>query len=147
MPFSTPEEAEDAYYDALETGDLEALLGVWADDDKVACALPMTALVTGRSGVEKAYRDLLGALRKIDLEVHHLTWLKLGDTAVHLLEEVVTDAPGDAKPPPVYATNVYTSTGNGWRLVLHQNSPTPPRPGTPMGGAAGAASSDFPHLP
>jgi hypothetical protein len=45
--FDTPQEAEDAFYDALEEGDLKQLLSVWADSEDICCLLPMYPLVRG----------------------------------------------------------------------------------------------------
>jgi hypothetical protein len=39
--YTTPQEAEDAFYDALEEGDFERLLAVWADSDDIVCLLPV----------------------------------------------------------------------------------------------------------
>ena len=45
--FDTPQDTEDAYYDALEAGNLEDLLGCWEASDDVACLLPMQNLARG----------------------------------------------------------------------------------------------------
>ena len=38
--FATPEEAEHAFYEALEQGDTVRLMQVWADDEEVVCIHP-----------------------------------------------------------------------------------------------------------
>ena len=35
MKFSTPDQAEDAFYRALERADLSAMMAVWAEDEEV----------------------------------------------------------------------------------------------------------------
>ncbi|MCX7168975.1 MAG: nuclear transport factor 2 family protein, partial [Proteobacteria bacterium] len=35
--FPTPQDAEAAFYDALERADLEALMAVWAEDEEIVC--------------------------------------------------------------------------------------------------------------
>ena len=135
--FDSPEAVEDAYYDALEAGDYDAVMAAWADGDDIACALPMAPFAVGRSSVESVWREILSNLGPIDLQTHHVQWIRLGDTAIHLVEESATaSAPGQPAPQPVYATNVYQRGDAGWRMVLHQNSPTPP----PAGAGPGAAS-------
>ena len=32
--FASPEDAETAFYDAIERADLEAMMAIWADDEK-----------------------------------------------------------------------------------------------------------------
>ena len=34
-------------------------------------------------------------------------------------------APGDARPLPIVATNVYLRTPAGWRMIVHHASPAP----------------------
>lgn len=138
MIFSTPEEVEDAYYDALESGDLEGLLGVWDDSEDIACSLPMTPLAIGRDAVASVWRGLFDALKRVDLQTKHLRWIHADTLAIHLLEELATGAPGQTAPP-VYATNVYRRRADGWRMILHHNAPLPPPPGS--------APEGFPHLP
>ena len=51
--YNTPQEAEDDFYDALEEGDLQRLLSVWADTDDICCLLPMYPMIHGRKGIEE----------------------------------------------------------------------------------------------
>ena len=39
--YTTPREAEDDFYDALQQGDLNRLLAVRADTDGICCLLPI----------------------------------------------------------------------------------------------------------
>ncbi|WP_177420626.1 nuclear transport factor 2 family protein [endosymbiont of Lamellibrachia barhami] len=58
----------------------------------------------------------------------YLSLDKADDIAIHLIKEMVKipDAP---ETQPVYATNIYRRGGDGWRILMHQNSPTPPAQG------------------
>jgi ketosteroid isomerase-like protein len=85
--FDTPQDAEDAYYDALEEGDLEALLNVWDEADDISCILPMHPLVQGRSAVRDAFTRLFARGQGIALSVKHLGWIETGDVAIHHVEE------------------------------------------------------------
>lgn len=134
--FNTPQDAEDAYYDALEAGDLDTLLAVWDTADDVCCLLPMQPLARGRDAVTDAYRHLFGRGQGIELSVNHLNWIETDEVAIHLVEETSAHgAPGAPPPMPVYGTNIYRKGSAGWRLLVHQNAPTPPPPGMmpPMG--------------
>jgi hypothetical protein len=46
--YNTPQDAEDAFYDALEGGDLKQLLSVWAEADDICCLLPVYPMIQGR---------------------------------------------------------------------------------------------------
>ncbi|MDJ0807074.1 MAG: nuclear transport factor 2 family protein [Gammaproteobacteria bacterium] len=124
--FSTPQDAEDAYYDAIDEKDLEAMMAVWADSDDILCLLPMMPAQRGRAGIGRLWEPLMSGEVVLDMEIKHLAWLEVGDVAIHLVEEHV-QAPGMESSQIVYATNVYQDTTNGWRMLMHQNSPTPPQ--------------------
>jgi len=38
--FTSPQEAEAAFYEALERGDLDAMMSVWAEDEEIVCVHP-----------------------------------------------------------------------------------------------------------
>jgi ketosteroid isomerase-like protein len=129
MPHETPQDAEDAFYDALESGDALAMARVWEDSPEVACLLPLSPLLQGPEVMEM-WNALFGQGLAFDIEVRHLAWLLGADTALHLVEERMGAPDPEAGPAAVlYASNLFRRGPDGWRLVLHQNSPTPPPPG------------------
>ena len=129
--YNTPQEAEDAFYDALDEGKLEQLLSVWSETDDVSCLLPMQPLIRGRQQVVDLFTHIFSQQQRVPLAIAHLGWIETGDTAIHLVEETILDTPpGAPAPPPFYGTNIYRKEANGWRLIVHQNAPTPqPPPG------------------
>ena len=62
----------------------------------------------------------------IDIVVQHIHWIKAGDLVIHYVQEQANVAGQSQQQPPVYATNIYRKGTDGWHMVLHQNSPTPP---------------------
>jgi ketosteroid isomerase-like protein len=132
MSFDSPQAAEDAFYDALEEGSIDAMMAVWDDADDLACLLPMQPLRQGRVAIRETFRQAFQALGGIDIQAVHLQWLTWGDAAAHLLQEQVVGQDGRLAPP-VYAVNLFRRGPSGWRLVMHQNAPSPPPPGTVPG--------------
>ena len=127
--YHTPQDAEDAFYDALEEGDLNRLLGVWADTDDICCLLPMYPMIQGREGVADVFSHLFSQGHGVALSIAHLNWIQTDDIAIHQIEETLQDPPADSPPPPpFYGTNIYRKFDAGWRLIIHQNAPTPAPP-------------------
>lgn len=124
--YANPQEAEDAFYDAIDERDSERLREVWEDSPDIACLLPMQPLLHGKQVLE-AWTPLLGGDFHLDIQVRHVRWLETGDLAIHYLEEQIA-VPGRPPQPPVLATNIYRRGADGWRMILHQNSPSPPLP-------------------
>ena len=52
--FASPEDAETAFYDAIERADLEAMMAIWADDEEVACIHPAGQRLTGLAAVRES---------------------------------------------------------------------------------------------
>ena len=128
--FDTPQDAEDAYYDALEEGDLDALLAVWDTTDDIICLLPMHPLAHGRSAVRDVFTRLFARGQGIALSVKHLGWIDAGKIAIHQVEESPQGHAAGGQPPmAVYGTNIYRHGTEGWRLIIHQNAPTAPPAG------------------
>jgi ketosteroid isomerase-like protein len=129
MTYHSPQEAEDAFYDALEAGDLEQMLSVWAETDDLCCLLPMQPMIRSRREVTDLFSRILSQGSGVSLTVRHLAWIRTDDIAIHQIEETIQNPPpGAPPPPPFYGTNIYRKDATGWRLVVHQNAPTPPPP-------------------
>ncbi|MEW7975614.1 MAG: nuclear transport factor 2 family protein [Candidatus Thiodiazotropha endolucinida] len=127
-PYTTPQDAEDAYYDAIEEKDLQAFMAVWEECEEVLCLLPMMTAQRGKDAIRKLWEPLMQSDVSLDIQTKHLAWVETPEFAIHLIEELVK-SPGQDEPQPVYATNIFRKTVEGWRLLMHQNSPTPPPPG------------------
>ena len=126
--FPTAQDAEDAYYDAIDEQDLEAMMAVWEESDETLCLLPMMPAQRGTASIRTVWEPLLGGEIQLDMEIKHLAWIEMGDLAIHLVEEHV-QAPEQQGKQTIYATNTYRKSTDGWRILMHQNSPTPPPPG------------------
>ncbi|MBP9604754.1 MAG: nuclear transport factor 2 family protein [Chromatiaceae bacterium] len=124
--YANPQDAEDAFYDAIDERDSKRLREVWEDSPDIACLLPMQPLLHGKQVLE-AWTPLFGGDFHLDIQVRHVRWLETGDLAIHYLEEQIA-VPGRPPQPPVLATNIYRRGADGWRMILHQNSPSPPLP-------------------
>ncbi len=127
--YETPQQAEDAFYDALDEGDPGKLLTVWADSDDISCLLPMQTLVHGRKNVTDLFTHVLSRGRSVSLAVKHIGWIETGDIAIHQVEESLqASSSGGPAQPPLYGINIYRKDAGSWRLIVHMNSPTAPPP-------------------
>jgi len=126
--FPTAQDAESAFYDALERGDLEAMMAVWAEDEEVVCVHPGGARLTGPEQVRESWRRIFASGSDLRLHVTQQVAISGMMVAVHSVQENLS-VPGDARPrAPVIATNVYLRTAAGWRMIVHHASPVPGAP-------------------
>ena len=123
--FPTPEEAETAFYEALEKGDLEAMMAIWAEDEEVVCIHPGGQRLTGHAQVRSGWQTIFAAAPRLTVRItDRMRWLG-GMMAVHSLLETFFNE-GDPTPRgPVLATNVFVRGADGWRLLSHHASVAP----------------------
>ncbi|MEI6114564.1 MAG: nuclear transport factor 2 family protein [Burkholderiales bacterium] len=123
--FATADEAEHAFYDALERADVNRLAQVWADDEEIVCVHPGGLRIVGHHAVLQSWHEILsgGGLR---IQPSMLVTLHSMMSAVHSLVETISiRSEGAAEIAHCYATNVYHKGPTGWRLVMHHASAAP----------------------
>lgn len=124
--FPTPQDAEAAFYEALERADLEAMMQVWADDEEIVCIHPGGPRLAGYAVVREAWRRIFTGGARLRVQVTTLSFVVNPFTAVHSLIEYVGVKDDLSQQAPVVATNVYVRGPTGWRLIVHHASPAPP---------------------
>ncbi len=123
--FPTPQDAEAAFYEALETADLEAMMEVWAEDEEIVCVHPGGPRLAGFEQVRASWAQILGSGQKLKVHVSDQVVLSGMMLVIHSMNENIL-VPGEQRSrAPVAATNIYLRTGKGWRMVLHHGSPVP----------------------
>ena len=127
--YTTPQDAEAAFYDALERADLEAMMSVWAEDEEIICVLPGGARLAGYAAVREGWRRVFASGRRIAVVLSQQIHLQSMLLSVHSLLEHLSLGGSDGQTAPVVVTNVYVRGALGWRLLAHHASPAPPESG------------------
>ena len=123
--FPTPQDAEAAFYEALEAGELEAMMEVWAEDEEIVCVHPGGPRLSGYDQVRESWAQIIGPGRRFKVQLSNQVVLSGMMFAVHSMHENIF-VQGESRPRvPIAVTNVYLRTGNGWRMILHHGSPAP----------------------
>lgn len=124
--FGTPQDAEAAFYEAIQRADIEAMMQVWSDDEEIVCVHPGGPRLAGYATVRDAWRRIFEATPRLRIEVTTLSFAANPFTAVHSVVEFVSLDDDPAQRTPVVATNIYVRGAMGWRLIVHHASPMPP---------------------
>ncbi len=123
--FATPENAETAFYEALENADLDAMMNVWSDDEEVVCVHPGGPRLAGFDSVRESWRQIFSGGPSMRFHLSELQTLRSIRVAIHSVHENIVVA-GQTQPlSPIVATNVYLLTERGWRMLVHHASPAP----------------------
>jgi len=125
--FPTPQDVEAAFYEAIERGDLEALMAVWAEDEEIVYIPPGGPRMTGYASVRDAWRRIFESGQRLTVTLTQPVILQGMLVSIHSLCEQIGLRGNEAgQTAPLVATNVYVRGALGWRLLLHHASPTPP---------------------
>lgn len=122
------DDTEAAFYEALQRGDIEALMACWSDDDEVFCVHPGGPRLVGTAAIRAAFEQMFsnGAIHATPARVRKVESLA---SAVHnVLERIEVMTPEGARHAYVLATNVYHKAAQGWRMVAHHASPGSAQP-------------------
>ena len=123
--FTSPDAVEQAFYEALERGDLDALMRCWSDEDEIICIHPNGPRLVGLEAIRRGWAQVFrnGPVR-LRITARQAQYSMM--VALHNLVELVqVQTPEGKAEIALFATNVYFKTPGGWRLGLHHASPIP----------------------
>ena len=119
----TADDVEAAFYEALQTADIEKLMACWADDDEIVCVHPGGPRVVGHGAIRAAFDAMFsnGSIAAVPLQVRKVE--SLASVVHNVLERIAVMTGSGIVQAYVLATNVYHKTPQGWRMVAHHASP------------------------
>ena len=123
--FPTAQDAQNAFYEALERNDLDLMMAVWAEDEEIVCVHPAGARIAGQEPVRESWRRIFASGQRLRVKIAQHVTLSGMMVEVHSVHEVISVVGEEAARPPMVATNVYLRTAAGWRMVVHHASPAP----------------------
>ena len=121
------DDTETAFYEALQTADIDKLMACWADEDDIVCVHPGGQRLLGERAIRAAFEAMFanGSIQAHAEKIHRVVTLS---TSVHsVLERIEVLTKDGPRQACVIATNVYQKTPQGWRMVAHHASPGTPQ--------------------
>jgi uncharacterized protein (TIGR02246 family) len=126
----TPEQALRAanqeFYLAFESLDIEEMARVWAHDDDVQCVHPGWDLLIGWEEIRERWARIFANAKRVKIALSSV-WVRVeGNTGWVACTEHVTTAFADGfDDATVQATNIFVLRDGRWLLVAHHASPLP----------------------
>lgn len=120
VKFNTPEEAEIAFYEAIERADLQALGEVWSLNNNIVCIHPGSHRIEGRAKVLESFSELFADSPAIGFTISDALQTESTGLAIHLVREEI-ELDGELAGVMV-STNIYHVEDGGWRMLLHHSS-------------------------
>jgi len=124
--FASPQDVEAAFYEALERGDIDTMMAVWAEDEDVVCVHPGGPRLIGYTMVREAWQRIFANGKKLQVRLSQQKTVTTPFAVVSTLLEHITSPDDGSLSTPVAATNIYVRGALGWRMVAHHASPVPP---------------------
>ncbi|MBL4615321.1 MAG: nuclear transport factor 2 family protein [Magnetovibrio sp.] len=110
--------ANDTFYVAFATGDIEAMDELWAHDVAVSCIHPGGPILLGRDNVIESWQMILGNSQTEGIMSHDATAMLNQDSGwVTCLERI-----GDNV---LTATNIFRRDNGVWKMTHHQSGLCP----------------------
>ena len=128
--FPSADDAETAFYEAFERGDLAAMMAVWDESDDIVCIHPNGPRLIGFEAVRESWVRIFAGGARLRVRTTDARAFGGQTVAVHAVVELVAAPEENSPVTQVFVTNVYELTENGWRLVVHHAvmAPAPDAP-------------------
>lgn len=120
--FTSPDDAEEAFYDAISRADLDALMGVWSEDEDIVCIHPTGQRLVGHPSIRESWRSVFDNNQRFRVHLKHSMRWKGVLHAVHSVVEILYLGDDATPHGPMLSTNVYQRGANGWRLLMRHTS-------------------------
>jgi ketosteroid isomerase-like protein len=123
--YTTPADAAHAFYRALESRDIDAMMAAWAEDEEIVCVHPGGTRLVGYDAVRAGWEQIFAGDGPLRFELDDAVLIETVGLAMQSVVEHVS-VEGEAKPRgSALATNIFLRTPSGWRLLVHHASPVP----------------------
>lgn len=120
--YTSPEDAEEAFYEAIGRADLDALMSIWAEDEEVVCIHPTGQCLTGHAAIRESWRSIFANNPHFSVHVKRSIRWKGILIAAHSVVEMLYMGEETSPHGPMLSTNVFQRGANGWRLISRHTS-------------------------
>jgi ketosteroid isomerase-like protein len=111
--------ANNAFYRAFETADMDAMSDLWEHSDRVTCGHPGWAVLRGWAQVSASWLTLFAGGSALQFILTGEQVSVVGDAAWVTLDENILSAQSGST---VSVINVFVRSGSGWKMVAHHGS-------------------------
>ena len=95
--FPTAQDAQNAFYEALERCDLEGMMAVWSEDEDIVCVHPAGQRLAGQAEVREVWRQMFAGGPNMRVRITQQVVIAGVMLEVHSVHENITVA-GESRP-------------------------------------------------
>ena len=119
----TPEDAEEEFYNAFESCDLQRMMNVWLNSEESTCIHPGIPRLDGYEMVREGWRLVLENQMYSRIKTTDVRKVRNAHLSVHLVREEIKM--GEKLIGVMLVTNIYRKVKGSWKIVSHHASPEP----------------------
>jgi ketosteroid isomerase-like protein len=119
-------EANEKFYRAIKSSDIDLLNDIWINDESVKCVHPGWPMLHGWEAVGQSWKNIFSSGNTLDIELQDVHTQVSGDSAwVICIEKISYRIGGEIQHGFAQSTNIFRFDGSRWLLALHHASPVP----------------------
>ena len=123
--YTSPQDVTQAFYQAFETRDIDAMMATWAEDEDIVCVHPGGTRMVGYDAVRAGWEQLFSSETRLTFRLDQIVVIETVGLAMQSAVEHITLGKDGSPRGAAICTNVFLRTPSGWRLVMHHASPAP----------------------
>ena len=131
--YTSPQDVAQAFYQAFEARDIDAMMATWAEDEDIVCVHPGGVRHVGYEAVRTSFEQLFSGNTRLTFRLDQPVLIETVGLAMQSAVEHLR-AGDDGPRGAAIATNVLMRTPYGWRVVCHHASASPPMSDAPATG-------------
>ena len=116
--------ANQRFYDAFNTLDIERMAEVWENSERALCVHPGWTPIVGWQTIRESWERIFDNANLMQFSVRYLNVVVQGDFGcVTCVEGVTSVVQGRAANFSTFATNIFARHPGGWKMIAHHASP------------------------
>jgi len=117
-------EANEAFYRAFESLNIETMERVWLSDPRIICIHPGWPKLAGWGPIMASWERIFDNIFEMKFDVEVISVRSDGNLGIAVVDEGLTQSGSEGKlRTRVLTTNVFERVGDRWSMVLHHGSP------------------------
>ena len=137
IEFASPEDTSRAFYEAFEHGNVAAMMGVWADDDEIFCIHPGGPRNVGPDSLRGSWEEIFTGSSRLRFQLEQQMFFVGASLAIQSVFEYLQVNDETKLRGPAIATNIFTRTTSGWRMLAHHAAVSPTAEAPPAASRVG----------
>ena len=119
-------EANERFYMAMTTAEIEDMDAVWVEDAKSICIHPSRDALIGYDAIRESWVSIFSGESSMSIAAGNERITVSGDSAWVVCNETISVAtPDGLGAAAAQATNIFRRIGGEWKMVLHHASAVP----------------------